>query len=149
MAILDRQQQLDARLTPDERAGLAAFVDRLRQRYGDDLLRVRLFGSKARGDSHEESDFDLLIVLRIGPGDYRRRWNELVDLAWDIQLAHGIIISFILKDGANYARMQRDGLLLARNIEQDGVDLWTTQQQTRKRQRLGGAETVLWRGEGG
>lgn len=126
MAILDRQQQLDARLTPGERAGLYAFVDRLRQRYGDDLLRVRLFGSKARGDFHEESDFDLLIVMRIESGDYRRRWNELVDLAWDIQLAYGIIISFILKDEANYARMQHDGLLLARNIEQDGVDLWTT-----------------------
>jgi predicted nucleotidyltransferase len=126
MAISDRQQQLDARLTPDERAGLQAFVDRLRQRYGDDLLRVRLFGSKARGDSHAESDFDLLIVLRIESGDYRRHWNELVDLAWDIQLAYGIIISFVLKNEANYARMQRDGLLLARNIEQDGVDLWTT-----------------------
>ena len=124
MVVLDRQQQLDARLTPDERAGLYTFVDRLRQRYGDDLLRVRLFGSKARGDFHDESDFDLLIVLRIGSGDYRRRWNELVDLASDIQLTHGIIISFVLKDESNYARMQRDGLLLARNIEQDGVDLW-------------------------
>ncbi len=126
MAVLDRQQQLDARLTPDERVGLATFVARLRQRYGDDLLRVRLFGSKARGDFHEESDFDLLIVLRMDYGDYRRHWNELVDLAWDIQLAYGIIISFILKDQTNYARMQRDRLLLARSIEQDGVDLWMT-----------------------
>ncbi len=126
MATLDRQQQLDVRLTPDERAGLATFVDRLRQRYGDDLLRVRLFGSKARGDFHEESDFDLLIVLRMDYGDYRRHWNELVDLAWDIQLAYSIIISFILKDQTNYARMQRDKLLLARSIEQDGVDLWMT-----------------------
>jgi predicted nucleotidyltransferase len=128
MAVLDRQQQLDARLTPDERAGLATFVDHLRQRYGDDLLRVRLFGSKARGDYHEESDFDLLIVLRMDHGDYRRHWNELVDLAWDIQLAYGMIISFILKDQTNYARMQRDKLLLARSIEQDGVDLWMTRQ---------------------
>lgn len=125
MVVLDRQQQLDARLTPNEHVGLAAFVEHLRQRYGDDLLRVRLFGSKARGDFHEESDFDLLIVLRMDHADYRRHWNELVDLAWDIQLTHGIIISFVLKDESNYARMQRDGLLLARNIEQDGVDLWT------------------------
>ena len=126
MAVLDRQQQLEARLTSDERAGLDAFVDRLHQRYSDDLLRVRLFGSKARGDSREESDFDLLIVLRMERADYRRHWNKLVDLAWDIQLAYGIIISFVLKDDASYTRMQQDGLLLARNIEQDGVDLWTT-----------------------
>ncbi len=133
MATVDRWEQLDIRLTPNERAGLAAFVDRLRQRYGDDLLRVRLFGSKARGDAHEESDFDLLIVLRMGPGDYRRHWNALVDLAWDIQLAYGIIISFIIKNEASYAKMQRDGLLLARSIEQDGVDLWTTRLIAAKR----------------
>ena len=126
MVISDKWQQLDARLTPDERAGLAAFVERLQQRYGDDLLRVRLFGSKARGDFHDESDLDLLVVLRMERGDYRGHWNELVDLAWDIQLTYGIIVSFILKDEANYARMQRDGLLLARNIERDGVDMWTT-----------------------
>ncbi len=127
MAVVDRPQQLETRLTPNERAGLTAFVDRLQQRYGDDLLRVRLFGSKARGDAHGESDFDLLVVLRMDHADYRRHWNELVDLVWDIQLAYSIIISFILRDEAQYIRMQRDGLLLARNIEQDGVDLWTTQ----------------------
>jgi len=125
MATLDPLQVLDIRLTPDERAGLTTFVDRLRQRYGDDLLRVRLFGSKARGDYRDESDLDLLVVLRMEQGDYRRHWNELVDLAWDIQLAYGIIISFILRDETNYAKMQRDQLLLARNIERDGVDLWT------------------------
>jgi predicted nucleotidyltransferase len=125
MATLDPLQVLDIRLTPDERAGLTTFVDRLRQRYGDDLLRVRLFGSKARGDYRDESDLDLLVVLRMEQGDYRRHWNGLVDLAWDIQLAYGIIISFILRDETNYAKMQRDQLLLARNIERDGVDLWT------------------------
>ena len=52
-------------LTPNERAGLEAFVDCLRCRYGDDLLRVVLFGSKARGDFDDESDIDLLVVVLI------------------------------------------------------------------------------------
>lgn len=127
MVAVDRQQVLNSRLMPHERAGLTAFVERLHQRYGDDLLRVVLFGSKARGDFNQESDLDLLVVLRIKHEDYRQCWNELVDLAWDIQLAYGIVISFVLRDEASYARMQRDRLLLIRNIEQDGVDLWMKQ----------------------
>ncbi len=79
MAAIDRQQELDIRLTPNERASLAAFVDRLRQRYGDNLLRVRLFGSKARGDAHEESDFDLLVVLRMTLLQFIALENELSD----------------------------------------------------------------------
>ena len=66
-----------AHLTPNERAALAALVDRLRQRYGDDLLRVVLYGSKARGDFDDESDLDVLIVVRMPDNDYWRHWREI------------------------------------------------------------------------
>jgi predicted nucleotidyltransferase len=114
-------------LTPNERAALAALVDRLRQRYGDDLLRVVLFGSKARGDFDDESDLDLLIVVRMRDGNYRQYWNEIVDLTWDIELTYSIVTSLVIKSETDYATMRLHGLLLSRNIEQDGIELWTTQ----------------------
>ena len=58
-------------LKPNERAALATLVERLRQRYGDDLLRVVLFGSKARSDS-DESDLDVLVVVRMPDDDHWR-----------------------------------------------------------------------------
>jgi predicted nucleotidyltransferase len=112
-------------LQPNERAGLAAFVERLRQRYGDDLLRVVLFGSKARGDSDNESDLDLLVVVRMADGRYRQYWSEIADIAWQVELAYGFVTSLIVKDQADYARMREHRLLLARNIERDGIGLWT------------------------
>ena len=120
---MDRRQQLDARLTPDERAGLDAFVAHLHQRYGDDLLRVRLFGSKGRGDSHDESDLDLLVVVRMKDGAYRQYWREIVDISAEIELEYGCVTSLIIKSESDYARMRQHQLLLARNIEQDGIDL--------------------------
>jgi hypothetical protein len=114
-------------LTPDERAGLVALVDRLRQRYGDDLLRVVLFGSKARGDFDDESDLDVLVVVRMSDDDYWRYWNEIVDVAWGIELAYSIVTSLVIKSEHDYATMREHQLLLARNIERDGVELWTMQ----------------------
>ena len=118
-----------AHLTANERAALAALVDRLRERYGDDLLRVVLFGSKARGDFDAESDLDVLIVVRIRDGDYWKHWNEIVDGTYDLELEYGIVLSFLIRDEPAYALMRQWNLLINRNIEQDGIELWTTPQR--------------------
>jgi hypothetical protein len=41
-------------LTPHERDVLAEFLSRLRERCGEHIAHVWLFGSKGRGDSDEE-----------------------------------------------------------------------------------------------
>lgn len=114
-------------LKPNEWAGLMALIDRLQQRYGEDLRRVELFGSKARGTFDEESDLDILIVLRMRRGRYRAYWNEIVDIAWDIELTHGIVTSLIIKDEDDYKRLRDCRVLLIRNLEQDGIELWMKQ----------------------
>jgi uncharacterized protein len=51
------------RLEPEERRWIEDFRERLRAEYGERLRDLRLFGSKARGDWHDESDIDLLLLL--------------------------------------------------------------------------------------
>ena len=114
-------------LKPNEWAGLMGFIDRLKQRYGEDLRLVALFGSKARGDFDEESDLDVLIVLRMKRGRFRTYWNEIVDIAWDIELTHGIVTSLIIKDEDEYKRLRDCRVLLIRNLERDGIELWMKQ----------------------
>jgi len=114
-------------LTHNERAALDSLVGRLVQVYNRDLLRVVLFGSKARGDFDEESDLDLLIVVRMLDGDYWKHWHQIVDLTWNIELSYGIVTTLVIKDETGYKTMQEHGLLLFRNIQNDGMVLWTTE----------------------
>jgi predicted nucleotidyltransferase len=56
--------------------------------YGERLVNVVLFGSWVRGDAHEESDVDLLVVL----DDARDRWDEIgriVDALYTLELESG------------------------------------------------------------
>ncbi|WP_439817526.1 nucleotidyltransferase domain-containing protein [Zavarzinia sp. CC-PAN008] len=57
------------------RAGLADL-------YGDRIERVVLFGSRARGDAREDSDYDVALFLR----DLGSRWDEVRRIV-DLELA--------------------------------------------------------------
>jgi predicted nucleotidyltransferase len=47
--------------------------------YGDRLVRLVLYGSQARGDTHAESDVDVLVVLDgdVQPGREIRRMSDV------------------------------------------------------------------------
>jgi predicted nucleotidyltransferase len=52
-----------SRLDPADRCLVEAFRDRVREQLGPRLRDLRLFGSKVRGDDHEESDLDILVLV--------------------------------------------------------------------------------------
>jgi len=51
-------------LTPTATRALELFARDARRSYGDDLQRIVLFGSRARGDAGPDSDVDVAVVLR-------------------------------------------------------------------------------------
>ncbi len=114
-------------LDRNEQAALQALVTRLLQRYNGHVLRVVLFGSKARGDADAESDLDVLIVVCVPEKSYWQHWRQIADMAWEVEFEYSVVMSIIIKTPIEYEQMQRDRLLLYRNIERDGVILWMRQ----------------------
>jgi predicted nucleotidyltransferase len=123
-------------LTPNERTGLATFVNRLYQCYATHLLQVVLFGSKARRDFDEESDLDVLVVVHMPDNHYWEYWHEIVDIAADVGLTYGLVISSIVKNARDYAEICVHQSLLARDLERDGIVLWTTLPSTHTSQPI-------------
>ena len=56
-------------------------VDRIRDKLGEDVLSIVLFGSMTRGEFTESSDIDVLIIARNLPDDWRDRDKTLLELA--------------------------------------------------------------------
>ena len=75
-----------------QREAIASFTAALRSTLGSSLSDIRLFGSAARGDARSDSDIDVLVVVQ-PENDRRRLTRQVVDIAFDVNLAHDVYIS--------------------------------------------------------
>ena len=104
-------------LTERDRAAIAAAVRLLRSRFP--VERVMLYGSKARGTDDKESDIDLLVLTSRELG-----WKErdaITDALFDIELAHGVVISSLVLPTAEWERGRFAVLPIHEEIEDSGV----------------------------
>ena len=46
-------------------------------------------------------------------------------MVWEVELAYSLVISSIIKNEHDYTKMCEHQSLLARNVERDGIVLWT------------------------
>jgi uncharacterized protein len=86
--------------------------------YGARVERVVLFGSRARGEAGEESDYDIAVFLR----DLTDRWREfdrLADLGTVFLDETGAVIHALPYPTDAY----RKRTALMREIRRDGVEL--------------------------
>jgi predicted nucleotidyltransferase len=67
-------------------------VTALRELYGGRLHEVLLYGSYARGEAHEESDIDLLVVLAEMDSPYAEI-EYMGDAMWDLTEQYGVVVS--------------------------------------------------------
>ena len=83
-------------------------------------IQAFLYGSRARGDSHSDSDWDILILVdasQAGIGLYDTLAYPLTELGWE----HGEVIMPVI-----YSRDEWDhpaSLLFRRHVEQDAIAL--------------------------
>jgi predicted nucleotidyltransferase len=97
---------------------LVRFRRALDEMYGNQLERVVLFGSRARGDAHPDSDYDVAVFLKSLPD----RWAELDRLArLRVQMIDETGAFFDAKPYLAAALQERTPLMHA--IRQDGIEL--------------------------
>ena len=104
------------RLSAQERATLDRLAAELRRRFGARLAAVTLFGSRARGEGRDDSDLDVLVLVRALTRDERR---AVIDFAADLGVESGLVLSLLVADAARFSA----DLPLARAVAAEGVPL--------------------------
>lgn len=109
-------------LTKNERAALDRFVAQLHDKYADQIVRVVLFGSKARGDFDAESDLDVFVLVK---SDDWRLQDRIATLTSPISLEYNTLLSPKVIGPSLYRRMRQSRSFFLQNVSKEGTSLWT------------------------
>jgi len=116
---LMKKSSSDAPFPEEVKVVIEDFVDELQKRYKENLSTVIIFGSYARGDYDDDSDVDILVVLK-EVDDYWKRTMEVHDLAYSLTFERDrpIVISVFVMTEKRFLTGSSPTLM---NIRKEGV----------------------------
>jgi len=82
--------------------------------------KVILFGSQARGDAHEDSDWDLLVLLSKGKRNFSEDYDKYGYPFSEIGDRYATFVSVIIYVQKDW---ESNPLLLRYNVEREGIEV--------------------------
>ena len=101
---------------------LAGISECYRKLYGNDIARIVLYGSYARHDNDSESDLDVAAIVYGKREDLQKKLYALWDMADDISLKYGIVVSPTVIPYDEFMLYRHD-LPYYRAINEEGVEI--------------------------
>ena len=88
--------------------------------FGDRLEDVLLYGSFARGTQNDESDVDVMALVRLPQEELSRYRRQVSDFSSALDLKYDVLLSIVLQDADDFSR-HRDTLPFYRNVMREGI----------------------------
>lgn len=88
--------------------------------FGQDLSKIIVYGSYARGDYKTDSDVDVMILVKPSEEVIRKYRDQVSDCAFEYLIKYGIDISPVIKNEEHF-NYWVDNLPYYRNIRDEGV----------------------------
>lgn len=108
-------------MTEEEvKAALSALKERMGALVGQDLVKLVLYGSRARGDAEPDSDVDVAIIVR---GLDRAMKDRIFRAVAEIEVDLLVPLSTLVLSEADYHGLIERERRIALDIEKEGVPL--------------------------
>ena len=97
-------------------------ADEAKDRLGDKLEAVVLYGSYARGDFNDDSDIDIMIRVICTKDELENYRHILSDVASGLSLEYNVMVSVSVVDTETFHRYRRH-LPYFENVEREGIKI--------------------------
>ena len=96
------------------------FCNQIKNIFGEQLSRMIVYGSYARGDYHSDSDVDILLTVDISPEDICAYRRAVAQVSSDLSLKHDVTISVAVKAKQQFEKYAQE-LPYYQNVLREGI----------------------------
>lgn len=90
--------------------------------YGDNIVKIVLYGSYAREDNRSDSDIDIVAIVHGERDILQKGLKSVWDVSSELELEYGTIVSPTVIPFAEFERYKND-LPYYKNIENEGIEI--------------------------
>ncbi len=90
----------------------------LREKLGEEVRGIILFGSRARGDFYPDSDYDVIVLVQKKTEELRDKIDEI---AWQIGWENEALITIFVYEKARFENDKYEPLFM--NVRKEGIPL--------------------------
>ena len=105
-------------LTKAEKAWIESYRKALNEKYPDSVHEMLIYGSKARGQAHADSDLDVLLIVK---DDAAGRKSDLRWIGYLLAAKTDVLPSILAYTEEEWESRRRSGSTFRKAVERDGV----------------------------
>jgi predicted nucleotidyltransferase len=109
---------MSMKLTADEQAWLDAYCQALKEQYPGIVDRMVIYGSKARGDDHSDSDLDVLLIVKNDASHLKR---PLRRIGYELAATSDAVPSILAYTQDEWESRRESGAPFQQAVERDAV----------------------------
>jgi predicted nucleotidyltransferase len=106
------------KLTAEEQAWLDAYRGALNKQHPEAVQEMLIYGSKARGQAHADSDLDVLLIVKNSAGGLKR---ELRWIGYLLAAKTDVLPSILAYTQEEWESRRRSGSSFRKAVERDAV----------------------------
>jgi predicted nucleotidyltransferase len=102
------------------RKPITLFTDRVFSKHKENIKKLIIFGSVARGVARSDSDIDIFVIWK---GNKLDGWHSLESIAFNILLETGVYISLKIVTPSEHQRMLQNNDHFLKTISREGINI--------------------------
>lgn len=106
------------KLTPEEQVWLDAYCKALEEKHPGMVDQILIYGSKARGQAHAESDLDVLLIVKNEAAHLKR---ELRQIGYLLAATSDVLPSILAYTQDEWESRRKSGSPFRQAVERDGI----------------------------